>query len=143
MFDVIKQLLISEEEFTETNNERLKKSLVYIENTLIDSDGALYTTVYSFIEINNVITSSNNITLRKLNVNPYGFAKPYMDKQLTEDKPYQIIDQFNEIKFTSKFYSILFNKIHPFYDGNARMCSTLFANDDIIRQNIQTNLSYI
>ena len=80
MYDVIKQLLISEEEFTETNNERLKKSLVYIENTLIDSDGALYTTVYSFIEINNVITSSNNITLRKLNVNPYGFAKPYMDK---------------------------------------------------------------
>ena len=144
MFDVIKELLISEEEFTETNNERLKKSLVYIENTLIDSDGALYTTVYSFIEINNVITSSNNITLRKLNVNPYGFAKPYMDKQLTEDKPYQIIDQFNEIKFTSaKFYSILLNKIHPFYDGNARRCSILFANDDIIRQNIQTKLSYI
>ena len=31
-----------------------------------------------------------------------------MDKELIEDKPYQIIDQFNERKITStKFYSIL------------------------------------
>ena len=30
MFDVIRETLISEKEFTETNYERLKKSLVYI-----------------------------------------------------------------------------------------------------------------
>ena len=48
------------------------------------------------IEINNIITGSNNITLRKVNVNPYGFDKMYMDKELKEDKLYQITDQFNE-----------------------------------------------
>ena len=39
----------------------------------------------------------------------------HMDKELIEDKLYQIIDQFNERKITStNFYSILLNKIHPF-----------------------------
>ena len=42
-----------------------------------------------------IITASNNITLRKVNVKPYGFDKMYMDKELIEDKLYQIIDQFN------------------------------------------------
>ena len=61
----------------------------------------------------------------------------YMDKELIEDKFYQIIDQGNEMKITStKIYSILLNKIHPFYNGNGRMCKIVFANDDIIRQNI-------
>ena len=50
---------------------------------------------------------------------------------------YQIIDQFNERKIRStKFFSILLNKIHPSYDGNGRICKMLFANDDIIRQNM-------
>ena len=67
-----------------------------------------------------------------------------MDKELIEDKLYQTIDQFNERKITStNFYSILLNKIHPFQDGNSRTCEIMFANDDIIKQNIQTNLNYI
>ena len=61
----------------------------------------------------------------------------YMDKELIEDKLYQIIDQFNERKITSKkFYSILLNTIHKFYDRKGRTCKIMFANDDIIRQNI-------
>ena len=41
----------------------------------------------------------------------------YMDKELIEDKLYQIINQFNYRKITStKFYSIILNKIRPFYD---------------------------
>ena len=60
-----------------------------------------------------------------------------MDKELIENKLFQVIDQFNERKITStKFYSILLNKIHLFYDGNGRTCKILFANDDVIRQNI-------
>ena len=87
--------------------------------------------------INNIITGSNNITLRKVNLKPYRFDKMYMDKELIGNKLYQIIDQFNERKIAStKFYSILLNKIHPFYDGNSRTCKKLFANHDIIRQNI-------
>ena len=94
----------------------------------------MYLTADSLIEINNIIAGSNNIILRKVNVKLYGFDKMYMDKELIEDKIYQIIDQFNKIEITStKFYSILFNKINPFYDGT---CKILFATDDIIRQNI-------
>ena len=56
MFDVIKEILITEKEFTETNYKRLQKALVYIENNLIDSDGGMYLAVDSLIEINNIIT---------------------------------------------------------------------------------------
>ena len=35
MFDVIKEMLISEKEVTETNYKRLQKALVYIENNLM------------------------------------------------------------------------------------------------------------
>ena len=31
-----------------------------------------------------------------------------------------------------KFYLILLNNIHPFYDRNCRTCKVLFANDDKI-----------
>ena len=149
MFDVIKEILISEKEFTENNYKRLLKALVYIENNLTDSNGGIYlTTVDTLIEINNIITGSKNITLRKVNLKPYGFYKMYMDKEVIEDKLYQIIGQFNERKITStKFYSILLNKIHSFYkngwNGNGRTCKILFAKDDIIRQYIEKNLNYI
>ena len=53
-------------------------------------------------EINKIITSSNNITLRKLKVKQCGFDKTYMDKELIED--YQIIDQINERKITSTMF---------------------------------------
>ena len=95
----------------------------------------MYLTADSLIGIRNIMTSSNNITLRKVSAKGYGFDKIYMDIELIEDKLYQIIDQFSERKITStKFYSILLNKIHPFYDG--RTCEILVANDDVIRQNI-------
>ena len=97
----------------------------------------MYLTVDSLIELNYIRTGSNNITLRKVNVQLHGFYQVYMDKELIQDKLYQIIDQFNERKITStKFYSILLNKIHLFYDGNGRACKMLFANGDLIRQNI-------
>ena len=89
----------------------------------------------TLIEINDIITGSNKTTLRKVNVKSYGFDKMYMDKELIEDKLYQIIDQFNERKITStKSYSILLNKMHFIMEMVGRVI--LFANDDIIRQNI-------
>ena len=47
-------------------------------------------------EINNMITNSSNITLRRVNVKPYGLDEMYVNKKLIEDTFYQIIDQFNE-----------------------------------------------
>ena len=114
----------------------MQEALVYIKNNLIDTDSGMYLTVNSLIEINNIITGSNNITLKNVNVKPYGYDKMYMDKELLEDKFYQIIDHFSERKITStKFYSILLNKIHPFYDGDGRTCEILCTNDDKIIQN--------
>ena len=55
-------------------------------NKLIDSDGGMYLTADSSTQINNIITGSNNITLRKVNVKPYGFDKTYMDKELIQEK---------------------------------------------------------
>ena len=75
----------------------MQKAFVYIESNLIDSDGGMYLTVHSLIEINNIIADSNKTALRKVNVKPYGFDKIYVDKELIEDKLYQIIDYFNEI----------------------------------------------
>ena len=48
----------------------------------------MYLTVDSLIKIINIVTGSNNITLRKVNVKPYGFDKMYMDKESMEDKLY-------------------------------------------------------
>ena len=53
----------------------------------------MYFTVDSLIDINNIITSSNNVTLRKVNVKPYGDDKMYMDQDLIEDKLYELTDQ--------------------------------------------------
>ena len=61
----------------------------------------MYLSVDSLIEINHIITGSNNITLRKVKVNPYGFDEIYMDKDLIVDKLYKITDSFDERKITS------------------------------------------
>ena len=67
---------------SDINFKRLEKALVYIQNSLIDSDNSVYLTVDSLIDINNNTTGLNNITLRKFNVKPYGYDKMYMDKYL-------------------------------------------------------------
>ena len=81
----------------------------------------MYLTVNSLMEINNIKTDSDNITLKKVYVMPYGFDKIYIDKKLIADRLYQIIDQFNDRKIIStKFDLILLNKILPFYDRNGK-----------------------
>ena len=95
---------------------------------MIDSIGNMFLrVVFVFFD-----TDSTNINLIKVNVKPYGFDKMYMDKDLIENKLYQIMRHFNERKITlAKFYSILLNKMHPF-DGNGRTCKILLASDDEI-----------
>ena len=49
-----------------------------------------------------------------------------MDKDLIEDKLYQVIDQFNERKINhGDFYFALLCSIYPFYDKNGRICKIL------------------
>ena len=71
--------------------------------------------------------------MRKVSVKPCRFDKMFMNKDLIEDKFYLITDQFNERKNTPiKFYSILLNEIHQFYDRNGRTYEILFANNKIM-----------
>ena len=60
MFDVIKEIFISEKELSETNYKRLQEALVYIKNNLINSDGCIFLTVHSLKEINNTVTVSKH-----------------------------------------------------------------------------------
>ena len=61
-----------------------------------------------FDKNNNIITSSNNITLKKVKVEPYGFGKMYIKKYVFKDKLYRVIYQFRERKITLiQFHSIL------------------------------------
>ena len=93
MSDVIEEILISEKEFAETNYEKFKKSLVYIKSSLIDFNGNIYLTIDSLIKTNSIITASNNTTLSKVNTTWYRFNKIYIDKDLIDDKLYQIINK--------------------------------------------------
>ena len=46
----------------------------------------------------------NSITLRKVNVEPYGCDKMFMEKDLIQNKLYQLIDQFNERKINIEIF---------------------------------------
>ena len=54
----------------------------YAENNLIDSDGNMFLTVDSLIEINSKIAGLNNITSREVKVKPCRSDKMLMDKDL-------------------------------------------------------------
>ena len=56
MFDVIKEILISEKELTGTNYKRFQEVFYAIENNLIDIDSGMRLTVDSLIEMNNIIS---------------------------------------------------------------------------------------
>ena len=64
---MIKELLISEREFSKIKYERSKTALVKKQFNMCQTVGSLK-------EINN-ITDSNNITLRKVKVNPMDLIK--------------------------------------------------------------------
>ena len=88
---------------------------MYIKINLIDSDDNIYLTIDSLIDINNIITISNKITLRKVNIKPYEYDKMYMDIDLIKDELHQLVDQFNERKVNHRgFYSELLDSIHKF-----------------------------
>ena len=73
----------------EDENYLKRKKLWFTQKTI-------YQFTYSLREINNMITNSSNITLRRVNVKPYGLDETYVNKKLIEDTFYQIIDQFSE-----------------------------------------------
>ena len=83
-------------------------------------------TVNSLITLNNIVTNSQNLFLRDLNVKPAGFGKMYLDKSLIEQAFYLLVGKFNERKVThNQFCNLFLDLIHPFRDEieqHAKFC---------------------
>ena len=125
--DKLQIILLEEGELTDQNYELMQSALEYRNTYLIDRNGELLLTVDSLLTLNNIITNSQNLFLRDVNVKPAGFDKMYLDKTLIEPALYQLVDQFNERKLTpDQFSNIFLNLIHPFRDGNGRTYKILF-----------------
>lgn len=83
-------------------------------------------TVDSLIDMNNIITDLNNITLQKVSVKPYGYDDICTDKNLTKDKQYQLVIvsikrsiQWKKVNHKDFYFELL--GINYF-----RTCKTLF-----------------
>ena len=96
--DVLQIILLEEGEFNGHNYLLMKSALEYKNTYLTDKNCDLFPTVDLLITLNNIITDSQNITLRDVNVKPAGYDKAYMDKSLIEPAVYQLVDEFNERK---------------------------------------------
>ena len=120
-------ILKEEKEISEDNFFRMLKAYKYIQRELLTSDGDLFFTLDSLITLNNIITNSNNISLRQINVKPAGYNKQQMHFDRIESELYRLIDQFND-RYISKRYFIkkFLNEIHPFSDGNGRLVKLCF-----------------
>ena len=127
IFDQIFKILNEEKEISEDNFFRMVKAYKYIQRELITTDGDLFLTVDSLITLNNIITNSNNIFLRCVNVKPAGYNKQYMHFDHIESELYKLIDQFND-RYISKRYFLkkFLDEIHPFSDGNGRLVKLCF-----------------
>lgn len=81
--------------------------LEYKNTYLTDQNGDLLLTVDLLITLDNIITDSQNIGLRDINVKR-GFDKIFMDKSLIEPALYQLVDEFNERKVKHNNFVIYF-----------------------------------
>ena len=86
---------------------------------LVNEDGDLSLTVDSLIRINNYITDSRNIQLRRINVKPAFYEKLYMDFTRIESELYRLVDKFNERQITPRRFCDIFLDIVDIYYGLA------------------------
>ena len=95
---------------------------------LMSKNGNMFLTVDSLIHLNNLITGSNILELRKVNVRAAGYYRSYIDWCNVEFAFYSLFDYFNDCLITKKdFCEKFLNDIYPFKDGNGRTCKILFV----------------
>ena len=121
------KILKEENEFNVQNLMRMKYAHNFKNQELINKDGDLFLTVDSLIKINNIITNSHNLHLRRHNVKPAGYNKQCMDVSRIEAELYSLVDKFNDRWIMPRaFCDTFLDKIHPFADKNGRTCRILF-----------------
>ena len=82
--------------------------------------------VDSVIDLINITTGSNSITLRKRYVRSHGYDKMYIDKDLIHCKLFEYTDQFSEKEIVIGVF--ISRYLHLFYDGNGT-CKILFVDN--------------
>ena len=136
MEKVFIKILKEENELNEENIIRLRLASEYTKKELLTEEGDLFLTVDSLIIVNNYITNSNNILLRKVNVKPKFCNRQYMDFKQIESELYLLVDLFSERKVSIRcFCNKFLDERHPFLDGNGRTCKILFADRLLNNQN--------
>ena len=83
------------------NTLRMKYAHDFKNQELINKDEDLFLTVGPLIRINNIITNSYNLHLRRHNVKSSGYNKQYMDVSRIEEELYSLVDKFNNRRITS------------------------------------------
>ena len=78
------KILKEEDKFTVQNTMRMKYACNFKNQELINKDGDVFLTIDSLIRINNIITNTHNLHLRRHNVKPAGYNKQYMDMSRIE-----------------------------------------------------------
>ena len=108
------KILKEEGEFNVQNVMRMKYAPNFKNQELFKKDGDLFLTVDSLIRINNIITNSHNLHLRRHNVKPAGYNKQYMDASRIETELHSLVDKFNDIRITSRTFcdTFLIKYIH-------------------------------
>ena len=122
-----KELYNSDGTINNQNISRMIQAARFKKNHLLTEDGDLFLTVDSLISINNIITNSNNLTLRQCEVKPAGYNMQYMNSGKITSELYSLVDKFNERQISAvAFCKTFLDSIHPFKDGNGRTCKVLF-----------------
>ena len=67
---MLRKLLVLEKLLGNIDFKRFEKAFVYMKNNLFDPGNNMYLAVDSLIDINNIVTGSNNITQINDNVKP-------------------------------------------------------------------------
>ena len=125
------KILKEEDKFNFQNTIQMKYAHDFKNQELINKDGDLFLNVDSLIRINNIITNSRNLHLRRHKVKLTGYNKQHMVAGRIEAELYSLVDKFNNRRITPRaFCDTFLDKIHPFADGNGRTCKILF-NDKI------------
>ena len=107
----------------------MQRTLKYKNMFLTSKSGDLFLTVDSLITLNDIITGSQYIGLKDINVKPAGYSKIYLGKSFAEAALHCLVDQFNDRIVSHKdFCRIFLDQINPFRAGNCKRYKIWFVD---------------
>ena len=116
MNESIVKILKEEKKYTDLTYFNMKTALDYKEKYLQNKERNMFLTVYSLIEVDNLIMGKNNTELRrKVNVKPAGYTtNPYFPWWCIENSLYILLDESNKRHIKNRDFWDCFMEIHLF-----------------------------